>query len=159
MNKSILLATVFAIQMALFIGIAIFGSSVYTMSAMEVENWAFGLLIAFVVLGYFYMGIEFGFAGSEKISEGEKVKAAFNSIDMNEDDVISRKEAGYWARLARIFDQFDSNKDGRLSPEEFYRAFTCGLLKYNVLSKLRSFITLGLAPAPSEERMTEAPAH
>lgn len=45
-------------------------------------------------------------------------KPAMPRIDSNGDGVIDRQEAAARPRLAQRFDELDTNKDGKLSPEE-----------------------------------------
>jgi len=46
----------------------------------------------------------------------------WNSVDTDGDGAISKTEAQVNAGLAQVFDQADSNKDGKLTPDE-YKAY------------------------------------
>jgi hypothetical protein len=48
--------------------------------------------------------------------------AAFGSLDRNGDGYLSRAEAGSDREVAKRFDRFDANRDGRLAEEEWRRA-------------------------------------
>jgi hypothetical protein len=43
----------------------------------------------------------------------------FAALDVNEDNMLSAKEASIDTTLATIFNELDSNKDGFVSKEEF----------------------------------------
>ena len=47
------------------------------------------------------------------------LERAFNFMDANHDDQVSREEAAGFRGVARYFDQADTNHDGSLSREEF----------------------------------------
>ena len=47
---------------------------------------------------------------------------AFANLDKNSDNVLSKDEAAADKELAKRFDKFDANKDGKLSEEEFIKA-------------------------------------
>jgi len=47
-----------------------------------------------------------------------RVDRRFKKLDANGNGVIDRSE---WTRKSRVFDRFDRNHDGALSPEEFRR--------------------------------------
>lgn len=46
----------------------------------------------------------------------KRIDKRFKRLDQNGNGVIDRSE---WTRNARVFDRFDRNQDGTLSPEEF----------------------------------------
>jgi Ca2+-binding EF-hand superfamily protein len=48
----------------------------------------------------------------------KRVEKRFKRLDQNGNGVIDRSE---WTRKARVFDRFDRDHDGTLSPEEFRR--------------------------------------
>lgn len=48
-----------------------------------------------------------------------ELERAFNFMDANHDDKVSREEAAGFRGVARHFDQADTNRDGFLSHEEF----------------------------------------
>ncbi len=50
------------------------------------------------------------------------IERAFNYIDANKDNQISREEAAGFPGVAKHFDEADTNKDGMLSREEFENA-------------------------------------
>lgn len=52
----------------------------------------------------------------------EKAAARFKSADKNGDGFLSKDEAAALPRLARHFDDLDTNKDGMLTPEEIEAA-------------------------------------
>jgi hypothetical protein len=138
-----------AVQVAFFAVLLAFGFNAYHMDPMKLENWVFGFAIADVTLFYLYAGMEWGFSALPRPSEDEQVAVAFSRLDLNQDGAISRDEARRGG-LGEAFDTFDTDHDGKLAPEEFHLAYTCGALRYGLKSKLKSFFTLGLAPIPSK---------
>ena len=55
--------------------------------------------------------------------KSEKGSAAFKALDTNGDGFLSRKEAEADKDLAKRFSEFDANKDGKLSEDEFHKAY------------------------------------
>jgi EF-hand domain pair/EF hand len=47
---------------------------------------------------------------------------AFNTLDTNADQMLSRDEVAQHPKLAKRFDQVDANKDGQVSADEFATA-------------------------------------
>lgn len=48
--------------------------------------------------------------------------ALFLELDADRDGVVSRAEAARMPRFAKVFDEADDNRDGRLTPGEFVKA-------------------------------------
>lgn len=59
---------------------------------------------------------------SASLAQKKESNAAFDALDKNRDDFLSKEEAANDKELAKRFSKFDANKDGRLSQAEFIRA-------------------------------------
>ena len=82
------------------------------------------LMLAAVLVGG-VGGTGTGLAADDAIKQaGDAVKPhpAFKKLDTDKDNFISREEASKMQGLSEIFDQADTNGDGKLDPAEFNRA-------------------------------------
>jgi hyperosmotically inducible protein len=65
------------------------------------------------------------FAGAAWAQPKEKTgNAAFDALDKNTDQFLSREEAASEKELAKRFARFDANKDGKLNVDEYVKAMS-----------------------------------
>jgi hyperosmotically inducible protein len=63
------------------------------------------------------------FAGASLAQPKDKTgNAAFDALDTNTDQFLSREEAGKEKELAKRFNRFDANRDGKLNVDEYVKA-------------------------------------
>ena len=71
----------------------------------------------------FFFILAIACAAPAAAQKSEKGSAAFKALDTNSDGFLSRKEAEADKDLAKRFSKFDANKDGKLSEDEFHKAY------------------------------------
>jgi hyperosmotically inducible protein len=69
------------------------------------------------------LALAVAFAGAAWAQQKEKTgNSAFDTLDKNTDQFLSREEVAGNKELAKRFDRFDANKDGKLSVDEYIKA-------------------------------------
>jgi hypothetical protein len=76
------------------------------------QDWIWLILLAAMMLGTYYFLALY-------VKEEGAASAEFERMDRDRDGFISLRDAGRWADLRRMFDQFDSDHDGRMSRADF----------------------------------------
>jgi hypothetical protein len=82
-----------------------------------VSNWGFAdwmwlMLLGAMMLGFYYLLAVF-FIDEEEIEED------FECLDRDHDGFVTPDDASRWQRLAKVFEKFDVDHDGKLSRVEF----------------------------------------
>lgn len=96
-------------------------------------------------------------AGAEGLSKGElKAQREFKLLDFNRDGRLSRQEIALVPRLAAVFDDADTDRDGYVTYDEV-RAFAAVVRARREQQREQAAAATPLAPA-SAERPGTAPA-
>jgi len=75
-------------------------------------DWMWLIMLGAMMLGFYYLLSVF-FIDEEEIEED------FERLDRDRDGFVTRDDASRWQRLAKVFDKFDADHDGKLSRVEF----------------------------------------
>jgi hypothetical protein len=86
------------------------------------QDWIWLILLAAMMLGVYYFLAVY-------VREERTAGIEFERMDRDRDGFISLRDAGRWADLRRLFDQFDSDHDGRMSRADF-EAFQSSLFSH-----------------------------
>jgi len=75
-------------------------------------DWIWFILLGAMMLGFYYFLVVY-------LEDEESINEEFLRLDGDHDGYISRENASGWPELARSFDTFDRDHDGRLTRLEF----------------------------------------
>ncbi|SPJ15709.1 exported hypothetical protein [Burkholderiales bacterium] len=83
-----------------------------TLRNTDGEDWIWLILLGGMMVGVYYFLAVY-------MEDEEEIAEEFQRLDRDHDGFVTREDAKDWPELIRLFDKFDTDRDGRLSHVDF----------------------------------------
>jgi hypothetical protein len=83
-----------------------------TLQRFEGFDWMWLIFLGAMMVGTYYFLAVY-------LADEDAIAEDFVRLDKDHDGFITREDASAWQQLAKVFDSFDMDRDGRISRIEF----------------------------------------